>query len=143
MSEVYFMGWGPPKQHKEFRKWISTLEYPFIGARKGYCKPFLCNGVPYSVKLKDECMPLFLGDLKASTSEISGKFSHVFGLLNALTNWPVKLANFFMRRRGQEDMLGTVDMKKIPKGNDTFKGWFYTKVFFKSNDVTRRGQEEL
>lgn len=144
MGEIYLIGFGPTgKQHKTFQKWVQTRKYPFKGAREGYCRPFLSEGRPYSVKLKDECIPAFLSDLKASTQEISGRHSHMFGLLNTVTKWMSRMFNFILRDKKQENRIEFIDMSKVPKGKDTLDGWFYTKIICKTNDVKIRGQEEL
>ena len=144
MSEVHFLGFGPSgKQHDVFRKWVQSKKYPFKGARSGYCRPFISETKMYSVKLKDECMPMFLADMKASTQEISRRFSHIFGVVNWITKWAVKTTNFIMKRPNAADRIEYIDMGEVNKGKDTLEGWFYTKILCKTNDIKLRGQEEL
>jgi len=171
MAEIIIAGYGTPMHHKYFRKWANSRKYPFTDKRTGFNRPFICELKLWSVKMKRECMPQFLADLKASTCEISDKSASVKGLTNCIDkpigaiitmhnigatirNW----INTYIRGRFKteeegrskrdlaRDKLFKIDMKKIDRtnGQDGLPGWYYTKVLFGSNDIiSLKGVEEL
>lgn len=149
MAEIHMIYAGP--NYQDFKKWAMTRKYEFNAERKGYNRPFLYEPTYCIVKLKKECVPEFLADLKASTSELSddsGK--HVKGMVNLtqkVIDFAIDIHNFVRCRlmgKKQYTKINKVNMSKIGMGKDTFPGWSYSKVLFVQNDdINRRGQEEL
>ena len=135
--EIHLLAHGPPAQHERFKEWVLKKKYPFNSAREGYNRPFISETRLYTVKLKKECVPMFLADLKASTQEISGRKGHVHGAVNGIMKWVLRIMKLFPKVQSEADKIVDVNMKKVKAGNDDFAGWFYTKVLFANNDVTK------
>ena len=167
MAELFMAINAPPKQLDEFKKWVNTRKYPFKGAiRKGFNRPYYTEARLCTVKIKKECLPAFLAELKASTQDMEiggGNVRGVIGLSRRMTNLGIRIFNIYYKLRYhfsrkrvnknvrhpanleyEKDKIGMIDMKKIEPGPDTFPGWINVAPMFVINDmVNNEGEEEL
>ena len=164
MAELFMLVNAPPKQLVEFKKWVNTRKYPLESRRKGFCRPYYTEARIATVKIKNDVLPQFLSELKASTQDMDIGGGNVRGVMNMgqrFINFGISIMNFYYKlryhlsrkrvnkntrhpadREYEKDKIRKLDMSKVEPGPDTFPGWINVKPLLFINDMVNSENEE-
>lgn len=155
---------GSSKGIKHTIKELTNKKYPFEGkVRKGFCSPFPYEIKLYGFKIKDECVPAFLGDLKGLTlipdldvprpanrvlKKAVGAVSFIVSCQELMFRLK-RLWNVYITKKWSKNhynfpnRLEKIDMTKIKPTGHSLGAWVYCMPFGVMTDYRNEKNEDV
>jgi len=132
--------------HKDFFESLNKKLYAYEGKnRKGFNRPHVSEIKFYDIRIKKECAPLLLRDLKAinpaGTDDVSLRMINVATRKNGFKKWLMGIGFRFIRK-----VMGLSDCKKADGPRQRImKNWCYSWLLgaYKDDRYDRGFEEEL